>query len=117
ISNIIGPISLLGGGYALHREHTNPLKILCESIGMITAETIRPGETGAYTKRLLSELSVSLADWAATNGPVNYVLIDDQAHHGWEEWLRIMLEQPPGAVVNLWDKAKSVEPSGYFLEL
>lgn len=109
ISNIVGPIVLLGNEFSQGRLHAQPLKVLLGSVGLLsTASSGRQGEE-ATLEQINNQGLETLNRWVRANSPVNFILIDDQAHHGWAQWLEKMTKGC-GKVLSLWDIHSSRDP-------
>lgn len=79
ISNIIGPMILAGGRPVLEKSiHSEPLQSVVRSVEL--------SSHGPSIGKLVTDL--------------NIVFLDDQAHHGWECWLRFLM-QPQQSTASL----------------
>lgn len=86
LTNIVGGIIIAGSAYFDDRSslHARPLLTLFKAVGLVPAKDYDEPRTRGFL------------------APGKYLLLDDQANHGWKQWLRKVLVQ--GNVESLWDE-------------
>jgi hypothetical protein len=102
ISNLIGPMILLNGspkllqsptalGDAVGADHLTAINCLLKVCDLIRNEKIRTEHGRTGVKKEAPPSSADLRQWTASNGSIEFILVDDQTRHGWGQLLCDML--------------------------